>query len=170
MPNFRQADKQAFTLVESLIEDHYEELRDAEVKIGILFAYPTSGAGPCLKNAGHAVAAKVRVVSHKDRVAGLEDAQILVDGNAWEGWSEERRAAVLDGRLCALEVLKDDEGVVLEDDCSRPRLKVKPHDFVLEGFAEIAERYGEESLEVSTARAITDEFGQMLFPWVTLEG
>jgi hypothetical protein len=172
MPNFRPADREAFDVVAELITDHFPDLDEAELTYGILFAFPKEGVGTCLARNGYPVATVIKVTSQESRVAarlkgdGLPDVVMKIDGNRWEEWSEEKRAAALDGMLYAIEVQKDKEGVIKEDDAGRPKLKLKPPDFRLEGFASIAERYGEESLEVSTAKAIVDEYGQHLFPFM----
>lgn len=35
----------------------------------------------------------------------------------------------------------------------------------LGGFGEIAKRYKEAAIEVEAARAMADQYGQLLFPW-----
>ena len=141
------------------------------MRVGARFAYAAVNEktgerkGPAIKHHGYAAAAVVRIVSQKDRVSGMPDAMIDIDGDAWPEWTEQRQRAVLDHELHHLEVVKEDSGAVKLDDCNRPKLKMRLHDFEIGGFAEIAKRYKEEALEVEAARAMADKFGQLLFPW-----
>jgi len=169
MATFRNADQDAIDLIEQLIGRHHADLQAAGVTVGALFAFaPTDKEtgepkGPALKKYGMPAVASVRVVNQKDRVAGLPDAQILVDGEAWKDWSEDRQAAVIDRQLLHLEVKRDEDGQVKLDDCFRPKLKLRPPDWLVSGFETIARRHGEASLEVMEARSLADEWGNLLF-------
>ena len=172
MATYRKADLLAFELIKELIAAHHPELEEAGVRVGCLFAFaPTDEKtgepkGPALKHHGNPAAALVKIVSHKDRVAGMPDAVICVDGLAWEkDWNEQRRRAVLDHELTHLEVARDEDGAIKLDDCHRPRLKMRPDDWALTGFESIAKRYKEAAIEVETARSLADRYGQLLFPW-----
>ena len=133
MATYRKADPDAFAVIEELMAANHPELDEVKVRVGALFAYaPTDEEtgepkAPAIKKYGMPTVATVRVVSQKDRVAGLPDAQILLDGEAWEHeWTDERKRAVIDRELLHLEVSRDEDGVVKLDDCNRPRLKLRP--------------------------------------------
>lgn len=172
MATYRKADSDVFALIKELIADNHPELDEAGVKVGARFAYAPRDdntgepKGAALKHHGYEAAAIVKIVSQKDRVMGFPDAVIDIDGMAWEqGWSDERKRGVLDHELTHLEVKRDDEGGILLDDCNRPKLKIRLHDWELGGFESIARRYKEQALEVEAARAMADKYGQLLFPW-----
>jgi hypothetical protein len=172
MPTYRQADKDVMKIIKELFDQHHEELAEAGVRVGCLFAYAPKDEntgepkGPALKLHGWPCAAIVKIVAHKDRVAGMPDAMICVDGKAWEeDWNENRQRAVLDHELTHIEVCRDEDGAVKLDDCHRPKLKMRPDDWNINGFQEIAQRYKEDSIEVGAARAMADKYGQLLFPW-----
>jgi hypothetical protein len=170
MPTYRKADKghQAHGLIQSIVADHYPDLSDdeADASFDVLLAWPNEGMGNCLTFKGHPADVTIRATGHKERAKGSRDVEIIIDANRWEEWDEEKRAAALDGALAYLEVQKDKEGVVKVDKGNRPKLKLIEPDFFLAGFAAVAERHGESSLEVSSAKAIVDRFGQQLFPWM----
>lgn len=172
MATYRKADSDALALIKELIGDNHPELVEAGVKVGARFAYAPRDdntgepKGPALKHHGYEAAAIVKIVSQKDRVMGFPDAVIDIDGLAWEqDWSDERKRAVLDHELTHLEVKRDDEGNIQLDDCHRPKLKMRLHDWQLGGFESIAQRHKEQAIEVEAARAMADKYGQLLFPW-----
>lgn len=172
MATYRKVDSEVSTIIKELVKEHHQELEEAGVRVGARFAYApvnlSTGEpkGEALKHHGYAAAAVVRIVSHRDRVAGMPDAMIDIDGQAWaDEWNEERRRAILDHELTHLEVVRDEDGAIKLDDCHRPKLKMKLHDWQLGGFADIAKRYKEASIEVEAARAMADKHGQLLFPW-----
>lgn len=171
MATYRQADAEARGLIADLICQYHGSLAECDVRVGCLLAFapsdPETGEvkdTPALKKYGLPTLATVRIVSQRDRVAGLPDAQIVVDGELWEReWSDERKRAVLDRQLQHLEVQMDDDGNVKIDDCSRPKLRIVPPDYLISGFIRIAERHGEASLEVQEARQLAKVHGQLLF-------
>lgn len=172
MATFRQADADCTAMIQELIQKYHTDLLEAGVRVGARFAYAAINEktgeprGPALKFHGYAAAAIVRIISQKDRVSGMPDAMIDVDGRAWtDEWADERKQATIDHELLHLLVVKDDEGNVTLDDCHRPKLKMRLHDWELGGFADIAKRYKEQAIEVESARAMADKFGQLLFPW-----
>lgn len=172
MATYRLADPEVSELIKRLIGKHHRDLAEAGVRVGARLAFATvdentgEPKGPALKHHGYPAGAIVRIVSHRDRVAGMPDAMIDLDGEAWENdWDDDRKAAVIDHELTHLEVQYDEDGAVKLDDCHRPKLKMRLHDWELGGFAEIAKRYKEAALEVEGARKMADKYGQMLFPW-----
>ena len=158
MPTYDTSSKDVEKLAAALRTKSHQHLDVAKVAIGYLFAYAPKDKkgdpkGPAIKNHGYPAAALVKVTSHKDRVAGLPDAVIILDGDQWPEWSEERRGAVLDHELEHLKLKTDREGAVRSDDNGRPLLKVKPHDFQVGGFSAVIDRHGEQAVE---AQALQD--------------
>ena len=173
MATYRKADEEVSAIIAELMEDYHSDLVEAGVRVGARFAFAAvdcktgEAKGAALKKFGVACAAQVRVVSQKDRVSGLPDAIIDIDGEAWEkDWSADRRRAVLDHELTHVEIVRDEEGVIKLDDCCRPRLKLRPDDWCINGFEVIAKRWGESAIEVESARKIADEYGQLLFSFM----
>lgn len=170
MAIYRNADSQAHDLIHELIDEYHGSLKDCAVRVGALFAFAPRDEetgepkGDALKKYGLPASATVRIVSQRDRIAGLPDCQILIDGEAWEKeWSDEHKKAVLDQQLQYLEVQFDEEGGVKLDACCRPRLRIIPPDYLISGFRMIAERHGDESVEVKEARKVQKVYGQLLF-------
>jgi hypothetical protein len=172
MATYRMADQDVLDMIEELIHKYHYNLHECRVRVGARLAFAAVNEktgepkGPAIKHQGYPGAAVVRIVSHKDRVAGMPDAIIDIDGEAWENdWSEERQRAILDHELYHLEVQTDDEGNVKLDDCHRPKLRLKPHDWQLGGFADIAQRHKEAAIEVEAMRQTIHKHGQLLLPF-----
>jgi hypothetical protein len=167
---YEQAIEPAAGILAEVIQRWHRNLSDADVTIDLLAAHAPENAGaeeadqiPALTRGGYAVAAYTRVVALRDRTAGLGDAQIIYDGDAWRHWSPETRLAVLDHELEHLELVRDSEGEVKQDDLGRPRLRIKPHDHQHGWFDAVAQRHGAASLEVQQAQRLMDERGQLYF-------
>lgn len=166
-------------IVNELIDDHYADLH--EVSFGCLFAHAPIDEKtgevkpPALVHHGLPAAAKVRVVSLKDRAKGIADVEILIDGDEWARWGDRRRRAVLDHELKHVNVrlLETEDGATAElkrDDLGRPKLCMIPHDVEIGAFADIATRWGEDSLDREQVRVAFDVHGQALMPWATERG
>ena len=124
-----------------LITGHYPELDDANVTIGYLFARPAQ------TTRGQVIAGKVKKTSVEQRLKGLPDCLIIIDGDGWDQWTEEKRRGLLDHELYHIEVCKDNAGQIKYDEAERPKLRMKNHDFEIVGFTEIIERNGEHAIE-----------------------
>ncbi len=100
--------------------------------------------------------------SHLDRVAGKADADLKIDEENWNGLTDRQREALLHHELLHLEVKSDEEGHVQTDDCGRPKLKIRPHDWEAGGFNQVAEAYREDSPEAIALAGLAKE-------WVRLD-
>ncbi len=95
-----------------------------------------------------------RASERADRAEGKADATVTVDGNRYDEWPLARLDAILDHELTHLELsLKD--GAVQCDDLGRPKLRMRKHDQQYGWFNEVAERHGEDAVEVLQLKAAT---------------
>ena len=162
MATYTVADESIQKKVRGLIHLYHRDLHEADATYSVIMAHAKrdkdSGepVGPALLSATKWPAlAKVRVVSLRDRVAGLADFQILLDGDRWEVLSPQEQAAVLDHECEHVEVMKSPEtGRVKTDDCGRPRMVLRAHDWECSGFDAILERHKEHAVEFQAAKAL----------------
>jgi len=119
---------------------------------------------PTLMHHGAPALAKVRAMPTPFRAHGLGDVELLVDGDRWKRLGKPTRYAVLDHELTHVELVFDDAGRLQRDDCGRPKVQIRPHDWQFGWFAEVAERHGTASIEVQQASMIQANAGQLLFP------
>lgn len=143
---YQLADGPVNKLVETIIARREPDLKEAGVTVQVLFAYG-DGDAPPIKVGGYACAAKIKINSRAQRVAGLPDATITVDGDQWKDWTERRQEAVLAHQLHHLLVVRFDDGMIKEDDAGRPKLKMRLHDHQIGVFECIMNDYREDSLD-----------------------
>jgi hypothetical protein len=171
MSIYRQAPAEVVALVQEVLSSLRKDLVEVGVTLGCRFAHAPRNEttnepkGPALKHHGYPAAAVIRVVSQKDRVAGLPDALIDFDGDRYDDFSEEEKRALIDHELTHLELLRDEEGQPKLDDCFRPRLRLRPHDAEIGVFYDVVERHGPAALETQNYLQMHQVFTQKLLPW-----
>ena len=150
MSIFTVADKAVYTRLESMISGYYGELLECSVTIGILFAHPSSKSPdkPAIMVHGIQVYSTIRLINLKDRVAGLPDVQLILDGPYWSDrtTTEANRTEIIDSQLYRLEVKRDKSGGIITDDLGRPVFRLKRPDYALSGYDAIIRRHGAGSL------------------------
>lgn len=155
--SYTRADEAAQSNLNEMLDLYHSELRDAGVTFDVIFARAARNEngdidGPAIKHGGYPAAAKVRIVSLKDRAKGNADVEIIIDEDEWETLSDARRNALIDHELehveLVLEETKDgSEAVVKRDDLGRPKLKMRLHDRHFGWFDVCAQRHGSDSVE-----------------------
>jgi hypothetical protein len=157
MAIYRKADEDVREGVTAVMALYHGGLHDAEVRIDVLMAHPTSDdngdpTGPAIRVGGYAALACIRILSYKDRIARNYDAELLVDSDHWDESSAEERGALLDHELTHLELVTDADGNVRRDDADRPKLRMRKHDRQFGWFDIVADRHHGDSVEVQQAR------------------
>jgi len=114
----------------AVMDEFHPHLRDALLTVEILRAHATRDengdpVGPAVKLHGYECCATIRIVGLKDRVAGRGDAELVLDGDNLDSWSEDQLRAILDHELTHLELQVDDYGAVKRDDIGRPLLRMQ---------------------------------------------
>jgi hypothetical protein len=149
----------------------HQPLLDAHVNVDFVFAYanvdPDTGLkiGYALKLHGRECTGIARKIQLKDRVKGMGDAEISLDGDWWEQANDEERRALLDHELHHLMVKIDKRGLV-RDDIGRPVIVMRPHDVEFGWFKVIAARHGMASQERQQAAIMMSDAGQYFWPQI----
>ena len=170
MATFRKAEADITDLVSSVMRDCHRPLAEAEVKVDVLLAHAArdkeSGEpkGPAIRLNGYPCYATIRITSQKERVAGLGDALLTIDGDRWPDLLVEQQRALIDHELTHL-VLVTEDGTPQTDDCFRPKLRSRPHDAQFGIFWEVVERHQANALESVGYREVHKQFTQLCFPW-----
>lgn len=162
---YTKAPESVGDLLSDVLVRYHGELVEHEVTVGVLVAHSGEDRKPPVKLHGYPCAATIRVTPYKQRVQGIEDALITLNGALWAAFTEAERAALLDHELEHLELVRDREGQVKADDQGRPKLKLRLHDWQLGGFESIAKRHGPAAPEVTAYRAAHERYYQCLFAW-----
>ena len=157
--------------LEAVMDLFHPHLRDAGLTVDILLAYaPRDGnddpVGPALKLHGYECCGTIQIMNLKNRVAGRGDAELLLDGDNLDTWSEDQLRAILDHELTHLELQVDDHGHVKRDDINRPLLRMRNHDRQFGWFDCVARRHGGNSIEMQQAQQLTAmaELRQLYLP------
>ena len=118
--------------------------------------------GDAITVRGCKAAACIRITKLEERVAGRGDAIIWIDGDSCKDWQDATFDAIIDHELTHLEIIEGKYGGPCFDDAGRLRLKIRPHDFEVGWFEEVAERHGAVSAEAIQASVLVAK--QMYFP------
>lgn len=172
MPTFCTAEQAIIKTCQEAMRRWHPDLVKYGVTVAVLEAHAARDKegqpkGPALKLHGEQCWAVVQINSQKDRAEGKTDATITVDGDRWEELSDESALAVMDHELYHLAVCPDDEneGAILLDDCNRPKLKMRMHDFVIGGFSQIIDRHGVNAVEAKQYIDLNKVMTQKTFAW-----
>ena len=167
---YTQAPASIVALLQSTLEKYHPELHKVGLTVGCLIALRVHDDEDvhALMRSGYPIDAKIGITSLVDRARGLPDAKLLIDGLEWNKASDRQRIALLDHELEHL-ILPQQKPSKKEphrsgpkyDDLSRPVLKMKPHDWMLAGFKDVAERHQQHSHEIRQFQAWRDEYGQL---------
>lgn len=154
-------------LCKELIELYHSDLDTASVKVDIVMAFrDPDGEAPAMEKDGHRVLGQAKTITLKDRVKGMGDCEIILDGDAWDGLPEKQKAALLDHELEHFEVKRDKEGEFVFDDLTRPVIKLRSHDRQFGWFDTVAMRHRSDSMEIHQLRKLFTEGGQIYLPFV----
>lgn len=167
---FHKADDSVMEIVREMIEEHHPDLASVDIRVGVVMVYPALNkdgepTGHAVSLSGAACAAKIRKVPAKDRVHTPFDVRIEIDADRWSDLPKASRRALIDHELEHVVVRKDDAGTPITDDDLRPKLRLKPDDWVLTGFQCVVDRHGDSALEAMALHTLWDMHGQGLFSW-----
>lgn len=147
MPIYQKARQDVLDIRDEIIGLYHRQLTDAKVQVDVMVAFSTPKAKtPAVRLHGRPCYAIVRIISLKNRVAGLGDAEIVIDGDRWSELSIAKKRAIIDHELTHL-ALKYKNDVYEIDDIGRPKLVIRPHDYDFGWFEDIVRRHGEQSVE-----------------------
>jgi hypothetical protein len=146
-------------LVERMMEEFHDDLTAHRVRVGCRFCVGD------LKLHGYPCAAVVQIMSYERRFQGAPDAMVTVDKIAWDGLSEEEKAAVIDHELEHLAIARDKQGQARVDDLGRPKLRMRLHNLIVGGFRSIIDRHGKAALEYGHVARVNEALRQMSLQW-----
>jgi hypothetical protein len=149
--------------INSTMEQHHEELHSAGVTVDAIIAFNDKGENP-IKHGGYPALAYIKITSLKNRIKGMADAEITIDGDAYNAMNDLQRIALIDHELHHLIVARDKEESIKFDDANRPKLKIRKHDYQMGWFRDIALRHKENSPEIYQAQMLWSADANTFFP------
>lgn len=171
MPSYAAGTKDLHDIIKRVCNAHHPDLKKAKVTFAPLFVHAAEDAegdpkGAAIVHQGREVLAKTRVINVRDRVHGLADIEIMVDGDRWEELDDAQQEALIDQQLESLELRRENEsGEVILDDIGRPKIIIRPPDFIVAGYRAVCERHGVNAPEVIAMRKVEEDYGQIVFQW-----
>ena len=165
-------------MVEKTIEAYHPDLKAVHLTVNtiIVCRYDKIPGGEdgdteqvhALKKSGYPIDAKIGVTSPADRARGIADCKLMIDGLEWNKATDRQRAALIDHELEHLNTIelkptkKDPARCGPKyDDLGRPCLRIRPHDWELAGFKDVAERHGNHSHEAMQFQHFRMEYAQL---------
>ena len=157
MATYKRADSNVMELIDQMKTQYHSELDNLEVTVDCLLAYGTRNeagflTSPAITKNGVQCDAIVRITSLKDRVKGMADVEMLIDGDQIDDWNQEELGAIIDHELTHVALATDNEGNPKSDDIGRPKLKMIQHDYEFGFFNSVARRHGHASAECRNCR------------------
>jgi hypothetical protein len=171
MPTYALCGQQTLAQVADMMHRYHERLEAAGVRVCCVFAHAAQDKngepkGPALKLHGYPCAALVRLNNLKQRVQGMADATIEIDGDGWDERPVSEQLAILDHELEHVELeAVGPSGAAKSDNCGRPKLWLRPHDFHGGGFKVIIERHGGDALEAKHCFDFSKALTQAMITW-----
>ena len=162
---YEKADSSAVSLMEKVAKEHHKSLTEVEARVGLVVVYQEdeNSTKPAISKNGAKCAASVKVVNLRDRLTKGYDAEILLDGECWEGCTNERKIAILDHELEHLVPVFDNKtGKPKLDSLERPKLRTRNDDIQFWGFSKIAARHGKNSQEHRCFMEMLKSHGKIL--------
>ena len=167
-----EAEPGILDIYEDMMETHHNHLAKAGVLVEFLVAYGKVNedgeiVGIALKHHGDECDGLCKKITHENRVAGLADARIVINGDTWRDKTIAEKRDLVDHEMYHIELVVDERGVVF-DDGNRPKLVLRTHDRKLGSFDDVTARHGSASTSVQFMKQLVDEVGQVYFPWMGL--
>lgn len=167
MPStYTLANEDLCEMARELIIKNHIELDSVALKIDFLFVFrDPDGEAPAIMHQGHRALGLASITKLKDRVKGMGDCEIQIDGDAWPNMPYPEKMALLDHELEHFEVRRDKKtGDFQWDDINRPLLKLREHDWQVGFFHNIAGRHGSSSIESKNLRQLFTDAGNSYTP------
>lgn len=175
MPVFEKAPAGVNSHLGKIVEKYHGGLHKAGVTFEVLMASPTvnkngESSGPPLKKNGFPVLALVKITSLADRTAGMPDAMLQLDAEAWKDMKMPRKDALLDHMMTYLTVKTDKDDATVTDDQDRPKLQRRKHDREVGWFDEVVRRHQFEAPEYQQFDSIAKAMQQLNLPFLNAVG
>jgi hypothetical protein len=152
-------DPEAYESLERVLRrhDHFNPIRADEFTFVLALASQIGESQkPPLPDGAKAF---IKQTNSLDRACGVPDIRVVIDAERWEGLSLEERDALIAHELYHMEPTGK------RDSYDRPLCTMIDADVKITGFREVAEWYGERSMEVKSYRAFGELLKQALLPF-----
>jgi hypothetical protein len=148
-------------VLQKALKDFHPEFDTYDVKAAMEFAVISEearmeGEYP-VKEGGLPQIARTKPTTDRERRYGAPDLIVTVDQFQWEALTDPQRLALMDRMLSRFVLAKKKNGDVKVDREGRPTFSKRPYDVSVGLYRDVAERHGEDSIEVVLVNQIVDE-------------
>lgn len=159
MKFFNVASDEIQSLVKAAIERWHPDLKESGA-IVLAIMVESDDDKPAINHEGYPVLACITVVRQSDRATKQHDAELFINGDAWESMTSDQRMALLDHELSHLKAKVKRQkrtyagpAIIERDQYGRPKLGLVKGDWnVGDGFKEVVERHGLAAAEFENIR------------------
>jgi hypothetical protein len=159
---FAPAEPDVVGRMNDALAKRFPQLEDEELNIEVLAATHPDG-GPAVKHHGSPALAVIKVVKPEERSTGGPDLRIVVDLARYAKLNRRSQEALFAHELFHVQVAKTKQGKTKRDPYGRPVTRLRPDDWSITGFKEVADWYGEDSIEHRSYRVLGEALRQSLF-------
>ena len=174
MSTYRIAPPELIAQVQTIMREYEAELDAVGIRVDTLLAFADRNdqgekTGPAIKAKGYPADGCIRSTNLKDRVKGLGDAEMILDGDKWQEMNSEEQDALIHHELHHLVPARKADGELILDSHNRPKIRMRLHDIELGMFIDVARAHGMASGEVQAMQMLVASNGQVLLPFLTQE-
>jgi hypothetical protein len=159
MATYAVADRETVEMLERVVRDYHPHFAEHGITFKILLAYAPKDErtgqprGAAIRGpAGGRLDARADPYSLENRVAGLPDAKIKLDGDRFKEWTARQVEARLSHAVSQLEIRSDEEGYAETDDCGRPKLKRSEASVIVLAYRGVMQAFGDDAPEAEAIR------------------
>lgn len=174
---FEKCDLKVDENIVVILKLHHKEVAETGATIGAYYAVQEQNESgesptPAIKVHGYPCLAKIKINSYPERVQGKPDATIFIDKGGWEKMAPGEKDALIDHELQHLQSVREKDKPLIwkRDNIGHPILKIRKHDHQFGWFNVIAERHGDNSVEIKQAKMFANQHGQLYFGWAAPPG
>lgn len=159
---FAPASEPVVERMNDALRQYFPTLLDEDLRIEVLMGWKPAG-GPAIRHHGAPALATISIVKGEERATGGPDLRIRVDKVRYEELRPRRQEAMFAHELYHIVMSKTRKGVTRRDAYDRPVVKFRPDDWSITGFKEVADWYGEDSIERMSYRRLGEALSQSTF-------
>ena len=154
---YQRAQQSVLDMVYEVMRSYHPDLDTNDVKVAVTMVSKFDADDNefhALKHHGAEANATIKCVSAKRRVHVDHDLEMDIDGLFWRTATAAQQRALIDHELTHVIVVKDEKGQPKRNDLDHIRLRLRPDEWTLTGFACVIERHGLAATEASASMRV----------------
>lgn len=162
---YQMSEMEVWEVFRHVLQSKFPILDQADLRFELLSAFNPDG--PAVKLHGSPALAVIKVIGPEERAKGAGDLRIKIDAERYDRLSDRTREAMFAHELYHVVLARKKNGALKLDPYERPVTRLKPDDWCFTGFKEVADWYGEDSVERISYRRLGEILSQSVFEFVS---